>query len=253
MAEAVGPRAALIEYGSGSSQKTRMLLDALPALAAYVPIDISGAYLHAQAERLRAQFSETLILPVVADFTAPFSLPALPPDTTRRVVYFPGSTIGNFDEAAALRFLRRMGEVAGQGGGLLIGVDLVKDRDTLVRAYDDPEGVTAAFNKNLLRRINDELGGAFDLNAFRHEARWNDEADRIEMHLVSTQAQTVAIGDAAFEFEAGESIHTENSHKYTLDGFARLAGRAGWLRRAVWTDPREWFSVQYFETPPLDN
>ncbi|MEM8559769.1 MAG: L-histidine N(alpha)-methyltransferase [Bacteroidota bacterium] len=263
MAEAVGPRAALVEYGSGSSEKTRRLLAALPDLAAYVPIDISGDYLQAQAERLRQRFPETLILPVAADFTAPFALPALPPDTARRVVYFPGSTIGNFAPGPAVRLLRQMADVAGpssdgRGGGLLIGADLVKDRDVLVRAYDDPEGVTAAFNLNLLARINRDLGGTFDLDAFRHEARWNEEDARIEMHLVSERAQTVHVGTTqagggTFRFAAGESIHTENSHKYTLDGFARLAGRAGWTRRRVWTDPAGSFSVQYFEaTAPLN-
>ncbi|MEO1630775.1 MAG: L-histidine N(alpha)-methyltransferase, partial [Bacteroidota bacterium] len=179
MAAAVGPRAVLVEYGSGSSQKTRMLLGALPNLAAYVPIDISGDYLQQQATSLRAQFPETLILPVAADFTTAFDLPALPPDTKRRVVYFPGSTIGNFAPDAAERLLRRMADIAGPGGGLLIGVDLVKDRDVLVRAYDDPQGVTAAFNKNLLARINQEAGGTFDLDAFEHEARWNDTDARI--------------------------------------------------------------------------
>ncbi|MEO1569686.1 MAG: L-histidine N(alpha)-methyltransferase [Bacteroidota bacterium] len=253
MAAAVGPRAALVEYGSGSSQKTRMLLGALPNLAAYVPIDISGDYLQQQATSLRAQFPETLILPVAADFTTAFDLPALPPDTKRRVVYFPGSTIGNFAPDAAERLLRRMADIAGPGGGLLIGVDLVKDRDVLVRAYDDPQGVTAAFNKNLLARINQEAGGTFDLDAFEHEARWNDTDARIEMHLVSPVAQTVYVGDTAFGFAAGESIHTENSHKYTLDEFFKLAGRAGWTRRHIWTDAADWFSVQYFEAAPPRN
>ncbi|MEM8601591.1 MAG: L-histidine N(alpha)-methyltransferase [Bacteroidota bacterium] len=253
MAEAIGPRAALVEYGSGSSQKTRLLLRALPNLAAYVPIDISGDYLKQQANLLRARFPETLILPVAADFTTRFDLPALPPDTQRRVVYFPGSTIGNFAPEAATRLLRHMADIAGPSGGLLIGVDLVKDRDVLVRAYDDPEGVTAAFNKNLLRRINAELGGTFDLGHFAHEARWNEAEARMEMHLVSTETQHASVDGTPFAFAEGESIHTENSHKYTLDGFARLAGRAGWTRRHAWTDAAGWFSVQYFEAAPPRN
>ncbi|MEM6784281.1 MAG: L-histidine N(alpha)-methyltransferase [Bacteroidota bacterium] len=253
MAEAIGRRAALVEYGSGSSQKTRRLLSALPDLAAYVPIDISSDYLTQQAERLRRQFPETLILPVSADFTTPVPLPELPPDTQRRVVYFPGSTIGNFAPEEATRLLQQMADVAGPGGGLLIGVDLIKDASVLVRAYDDPEGVTAAFNKNLLARINRELDGTFDVPTFAHEARWNAVDERIEMHLVSTIAQRVTVGDRTLTFAAGESIHTENSHKYTLAGFAQLAGRAGWTRRHVWTDRARWFSVQYFEAAPPRN
>jgi dimethylhistidine N-methyltransferase len=256
MAEAVGPRAALVEYGSGSSLKTRVLLDRLAAdaapgdaLAAYVPIDISREHLLSTADTLRAAYPGLPVLPVAADYTADFDLPDLPPHA-KRVVYFPGSTIGNFDRAQAADFLDHAAEVAGgpEGrGGLLIGVDLKKDRATLEAAYDDAEGITAAFNLNLLHRINRELGGTFDPDAFRHLAVWNEASSRIEAYLVSERDQTATVEGETFRFAEGERIHTENSHKYTVEGFARSAAEAGFALRRYWTDGGGLFSVQYFE------
>ncbi len=250
MAEQIGPRAVLIEYGSGSSLKTRILLDGLDDLAAYVPIDISRAHLFATAEQLREAYPGLPILPVAADYTADFELPELP-DASKRVVYFPGSTVGNFDRAQAADFLQHAADVAcgpdGTCGGLLIGVDLKKDRETLEAAYDDAAGVTAAFNLNLLDRINRELGGTFNRNDFRHCAVWNEDAGRIETYLTSLREQTVEVDGVPFHFNAGETIHTENSHKYTVEGFARFAAEAGFILRQHWTDADGLFSVQYYE------
>jgi dimethylhistidine N-methyltransferase len=258
MADAIGPRAVLVEYGSGSSRKTRLLLDRLAdeappdrALAAYVPIDISRAHLHATADALGAAYPGLAVLPVAADYTADFDLPPLS-DARKRVVYFPGSTVGNFDRMQAADFLRHAAEVADGGhgearGGLLIGVDLVKDRATLEAAYDDAAGVTAAFNLNLLHRINRELGGTFDPDTFRHRAVWNDAERRIEAFLVSTRDQTASVDGVAFRFAEGEAVHTENSHKYTVEGFARFAAGAGFVLRQRWTDADGLFSVLYFE------
>ena len=249
LVDAIGKDSALIEYGSGSSEKTRILLGALHArrtLAAYVPIDISEDYLLATAERLRAAYPGLPVLPVAADYTEPFDLPALPPETARRVVFFPGSTIGNFTPAEAEGFLRQMGAVAGGGGAVLLGVDQEKDPDVLWRAYDDPEGVTAAFNLNLLARLNAELGADADLDAWAHEARWNGAEGRVEMHLRSLEAQTLHVGGRAFSFRPGETIHTENSYKYAPDGLAAVAARAGLRRRSRWTDPDGWFAVELY-------
>ncbi len=243
MADLIGPDARIVEYGSGSSEKTLLLLEKLDAPAAYVPIDISDAALSAAADRTRQRFPDLVVAPVVADYTAPFVLPGTP--GRRTVVFFPGSTIGNFEPENAAAFLAGMARVAGAHGGLLIGVDLKKDRATLERAYDDDEGVTAAFNLNLLARINRELGGGFDLTGFAHEARWNEEEGRVEMHLVSLREQTVEVGGASVFFGEGETIHTENSYKYTPDGFAHLAAQAGFDRTHLWTDADERFSVQY--------
>lgn len=238
-----GAGAALIELGSGSSVKVRTLLDALEQPAAYVPIDISRTHLLAAAADLAGDHPSLCVVPVCADYTRPFPLP--PEAAGRRFGFFPGSTIGNFDREDARTFLAAVAETLGPGAGLVIGADLKKDPAILGAAYDDPEGVTAAFNLNLLARINRELCGDFDLDAFGHEARWNEAAGRIEMHLVSRRAQSVRIGRACFGFRDGESIHTESSHKYTLDGFRALAEEAGWQSLAVWTDPDGLFSVHY--------
>jgi dimethylhistidine N-methyltransferase len=261
MAEAIGPRAVLIEYGSGSSRKTRVLLDRLAAeadpaeaLAAYVPIDISREHLLTTAEDIQAAYPDLPVLPVAADYTTDFALPDLP-SHEKRVVYFPGSTIGNFDRAQAADFLDHAAEVAGGpagSGGLLIGVDLKKDRATLEAAYDDAEGVTAAFNLNLLHRINRELGGTFDPDAFRHLAVWNEEASRIEAYLVSTRDQTASVDGETFRFAEGEAVHTENSHKYTVNGFAQSAAESGFTLRRYWIDDAGLFSVQYFEVADED-
>ncbi len=247
MARRVGPRALLVEYGSGSSRKTRVLLSALESPAAYVPIDISREALLASAEAIAKQYPELEVLPVIADYLVPVVLPEPGRSAARRVVYFPGSTIGNFEPADAVAFLDRVARQAGRGGGVLIGVDLKKDPAELLRAYDDSRGVTAAFNRNLLVRINRELGADFREHDFRHEARWNAQEGRVEMHLVSSEACSVRIESEEILFEAGESIHTENSYKYELDEFESLAAQAGLVRSDVWMDPAKRFSVQYFK------
>lgn len=244
---AIGPRAMLIEPGSGSSLKTRKLLDALDDPAAYVPVEISREHLLEAVERLQAEFPAIPILPVCADFTQPFELPQPEHPSTRGVIYFPGSTIGNFDPEDAVALLKNMREEVGAGGGLVIGVDLRKDPVVLEKAYNDHEGVTAQFNLNLLARINRELGADFNLDAFSHRAIWNSEGSCIEMHLVSEKEQRVTIGDKQFPFGSGEHILSECSYKFTFHGFAELAAKAGWTVKQVWTDNREWFSVQYLE------
>ena len=245
---AIGPNAVLIEYGSGSSEKTRILLDALAErapLAAYVPVDISAEHLATTAADLRRAYPDLAVLPVAADYSRPIPLPGLPAHA-RRVVFFPGSTIGNSDPAEATAFLGRMADAAGPDGALLVGADQRKDPAVLVRAYDDPEGVTAAFNRNVLRRIRDELGADLDLDGWAHQARWNDAHGRIEMHLVADGPQTIALGDHAFAFADGDSIWTESSYKYAPDGLAALARDAGLDRAARWTDGRGWFAVEMF-------
>jgi len=246
MAEAVGSDSVLIEYGSGSSEKTRLLLDALPNLTAYIPIDISAEHLAATTRRLRMAYPNLVISPIAADYTRPLVIPDDPVQRRKRVVYFPGSTIGNFTPEETRQFLRQISAVIGMGGGLLLGIDRKKDRDVLERAYDDPEGVTAAFNMNLLKRLNRELGADFDLDAFSHEAVYNAEMSRVEMHLVSIGKQTVHVNGEAFTFHAGESIHTENSFKFDVSDAVELAASAGLELVHEWTDANEWFSVLYF-------
>ncbi len=247
MAEAVGPGVMLVEYGSGSSLKTRILLDHLEKPVAYVPVDISRGHLLDAADRLAYSYPNLEIMPVVADYTQNLTLPR-PKRSFRRVVgYFPGSTIGNFEHAEIAGFLQAVATEVGEKGGLLIGVDLKKDREVLRRAYNDARGVTAEFNVNVLRRINRELGGDFVLDRFAHLASWNEEKGRIEMHLRSLVDQTVTVGERRFELKEGETIHTENSHKFSLDEFAGLA--KPWFRqRRVWVDREKLFSVQYLET-----
>jgi dimethylhistidine N-methyltransferase len=240
----LGPNCLLIEYGSGSSTKVCMLLDALQEPAGYVPIDIAKDQLLRSAASLVRAYPELEVLPVCADYTSDFELPSPAKPVRRRVAYFPGSTIGNFDREPATHFLQRIARVC-QGGGLLIGVDLKKDFNILHRAYNDSQGVTAQFNKHLLVRMNQELDANFQLNQFGHYAFYNPGQSRIEMHLVSLKNQTVCIGDIEISFKLGESIWTESSYKYTLDEFARLAATAGFTVERVWTDPRQLFSVQY--------
>jgi len=245
MAELLGRGCMLIEYGSGSSVKTRILLDHLCAPAAYVPLDISREHLLRSAAKLAVAYPRLKVLPVCADYTTRFELPPCPRPVARKVVYFPGSTIGNFEPEYALGFLRHIAQTCGAGGGLLIGVDLKKDVRVLEPAYNDARGITAAFNLNLLRRINGELGADFQLDQFRHHAFYNEEAGRVEMHLVSLRAQTVHLADAVIALRPGESIHTENSYKYALAQFAGLAQQAGFKTWKVWTDRRQLFSVHY--------
>ena len=249
MADCLGPETLLIEYGSGSSVKTRLLLDRLVRPSAYVPVDISREHLFESALALRLDYPGLAVLPVCADFSAPFALPRTPPPDARRAVYFPGSTIGNFSEAGAVALMAGVARLVGPGGAFLVGADLVKEPRVLERAYDDAEGVTAAFNRNLLARMNRELDADFDLRRFRHRALWAPAASRVEMHLVSEGPQVVHLGGAEIHFAAGESICTEHSHKYTIPSFARLARRAGLAVRRVWIDRAQSFSVQYLEVP----
>jgi len=247
IAQCIGDDALLVEFGSGASTKTRLLLDQLPTLAGYVPVDISRSHLMAAARRISDAYPAVEVLPVCADFTRPFAVPAPQRESARTVVFFPGSTIGNFDTAAAADLLKVMRDVADVGGGLVIGTDLVKDPQVLEQAYNDAAGVTAAFNLNALRHLNREVGADFDLQHFRHDAVWRPEEARIEMHLVSDKAQTITIGGETVPFAAGERLVTEHCHKYTQDGFVALARSAGWTHRKTWTDERDYFAVHYFE------
>ena len=247
MVSLLGPHCLLIEYGSGSSTKVRMLLDALQEPAGYVPIEIAKDQLLRSAASLALVYPELEVLPVCADYTSDFELPLPGKPVLRRVAYFPGSTIGNFDRDPAKHFLQQIVKVCQGGGGLLIGVDLKKDFNILHRAYNDSQGVTAQFNKHLLVRMNQELDANFQLNQFEHYAFYNPGQSRIEMHLVSLKNQTVRIGESEISFKLGESIWTESSYKYTLDEFAQLAATAGFTVERVWTDPRELFSVQYLK------
>lgn len=243
--ELVGKQASLIEFGSGSSLKTRILLEHLSELAAYVPVDISEQHLHASASQIRDEFPHVDVLPVVADFTQQFSLPAPMVMPVRNIVYFPGSTIGNFECEMAIGLLRVMHHEAGKGGALLIGVDLQKDPAVIEKAYNDSAGVTAQFNLNMLQRLNRDYGANFDVNAFTHSANYDQDKSRVVIKLVSQADQTFEIGDTAFDIAAGESILTEYSHKYTLDGFAAMARTAGFTVEKVWTDAERLFSVQF--------
>ena len=234
--------AALVEFGAGATTKVRLLLNEC-AFAAYVPVDISGDFLKAQADALRRDFPRLAVLPVTADFTAPFALPETIAGKPK-VGFFPGSTIGNFEPHEACAFLRTARDILGQNAGMIVGVDLEKDDRVLYEAYNDKAGVTARFNLNLLNRINRELGGNFDASAFTHRAIYNRERHRIEMHLISRKAQTVRVLGRSFSFRAGETIHTENSYKYSLERFAALARGSGWTPRACWTDSAGMFSVQ---------
>jgi dimethylhistidine N-methyltransferase len=236
------PGTVMVEYGSGSSRKTELLLAEMATLAAYVPIDVSASALAEAQARLKERFPKLRIEPIEGDFRAPLHLP---PDLTGapRLGFFPGSTIGNFERAEACSLLASMAKSLGQGARLIVGVDLEKDLVRLHRAYDDEKGVTAAFNKNLLVRINHELGGDFDLDGFRHRAVWNQDEHRIEMHLVSARTQVVQVLGHRFTFNQGESIHTENSHKYTVARFRALAQAAGWSPAQVWLDEERLFSL----------
>ena len=245
MAELIGKTASLIEFGSGSSLKTRVLLENLDELAAYVPVDISEEHLYASALKLRSEFPGLDVRPVVADFTKTFSLPMPTIMPVRNVVYFPGSTIGNFEHGKAMDLLRVMFEEAGEGGALLIGVDLQKDPEVIDRAYNDSAGVTAEFNLNMLRHLNRSYGANFDLDSFEHSAIYDEDEGRVVIELISQAEQTVEVGDTEIELEDGETILTEYSHKYTLKGFAEMAREAGFNVEKVWTDADRLFSVQY--------
>lgn len=241
-----GADTVLVEFGAGSSRKTEHLLDAAPELGAYVPIDVSPTALETARRRLVARYPRLRVAPIVGDFTGLATLELHLPQT-QRIGFFPGSTIGNFEPNAARDLLtgmrRWLAESPGESVRLIIGVDLVKDEATLIRAYDDAAGVTAAFNLNLLARINRTFGPAFDLTAFAHRAVWCPAPARIEMHLVSRRRQTVRLLGHDIAFASGEAIHTESSHKFTLDGFGDLARAAGWRTDTTWCDAERLFSV----------
>jgi dimethylhistidine N-methyltransferase len=235
IAEVFGPKTALIEFGTGSTRKVRILLDAANTVEAYVPVDISAEMLWQEARQLQHDYPRLRVLPVTADFTLPFRLPSAIVGLSR-AGFFPGSTIGNFEPQDAAAFLRHAARMLGARATLIVGVDLVKDMGILNAAYDDAQGVTAQFNLNLLARINRELSADFDLDAFSHRAFYNSERRRIEMHLVSERPQKVRIAGRVIKFAAGETIHTENSYKYTIESFGLLAQSAGWTPLTAWTD-----------------
>lgn len=245
VAARIGQGAVIVEYGAGSMRKTPLLLSRLARPRAYVPIDVSEAMLAAAAEALGRQFPTVRVVPVLADFGEALVLPATVP-IGPVTGFFPGSTIGNLTPAEAHAFLRRAQATLGAGAWLLVGVDLKKPLAQLLPAYDDAAGVTAAFNRNLLVRANRELGTDFDLDGFAHAARWNEDHGRIEMHLVARTAHRVRLDRHRFDFAAGESIHTENSHKFTVAEFKLLARSAGWTSDAVWTDADALFSLHLF-------
>jgi len=246
MAAALGPRIELIGLGTGAGTKTRILLEELSEPAVYIPIDISKEQLERSTARFREVFPRLQILPVCADYLERLDLPLPRRPSSRSVVYFPGSTIGNFEPDTATEFLRRLAELCGDGGGLLIGVDLHKDRRVIEAAYNDNRGVTAAFNLNLLARANGELGADFDLEHWHHRAIYDPIKGRIEMYVISGANQTVRIRDRQFDFVAGERILTEYSYKHTPEGFAALARKAGFQFETIWSDPARWFGVFYF-------
>jgi dimethylhistidine N-methyltransferase len=253
IAGGTGSGVVLVEFGSGSSRKTEILLEAMPDLNAYVPIDVSESALEDARQRLAARFPDLDIRPLHGDFSHALKLPA---DLrfSRKVGFFPGSTIGNLKEDEARALLESFRASLSPGGRLIVGVDLWKSAETLKLAYDDPAGVTAAFNLNILERINREFGQAFALDRFRHEARINRDKRRVEMHLVSTQDQVVDLLGQEFTFRQDETIHTENSHKYTVDRFQALARSAGWTPSQVWTDANDLFSIHELTAgrPALD-
>jgi dimethylhistidine N-methyltransferase len=246
IAKLIPEGAALVEFGSGSNKKARIVLDAAPKLAAYVPVDISGEMLMREAAELRADYPNLKVLPVVADICFPFDLPREARAATARIGFFPGSTIGNFEPHEAASFLRNAARILGPKSTMIVGADLIKDVDVLNAAYNDAAGITAAFNMNMLTRINRELGGNFKLECFEHHAFFNRERNRIEMHLASLKRQKVKVLGDTFDFRAGETIHTENSYKYSVDSLRALARGVGWLPAGVWTDKQGYFSIQAF-------
>jgi dimethylhistidine N-methyltransferase len=243
VAAALPPGAVVVEYGAGNGRKAEILLAALAAPAAYVPIDVDAPGLDALSRRLGGRIA---VHPTVADFLRPLALPAALAGRPM-LGFFPGSTIGNLEPGEAIRFLRQARVTLGAGARFLVGADLRKDPARLLAAYDDAAGVTALFNLNLLERLNREAGADFDVGAFVHQARWNGEESRIEMHLVSTRGQTVRLAGRKVTFEEGESIHTENSYKHTIEGFAALAARGYWRRIGHWTDPERLFSLNLLQ------
>ncbi|MEL7266626.1 MAG: L-histidine N(alpha)-methyltransferase [Planctomycetota bacterium] len=246
--QAIGEGVMLVEYGSGSSAKSRLLLDRLLDPVAYVAVDISHQHLLATSDQLRRDYSQLEIIPVIADFSGPFQLPKPKTRPRSTTVYFPGSTIGNLLVNDAVQLLKSIAQQCGKNGQLVIGIDLQKDVKIIERAYNDAEGITAKFNLNLLDRINRELDASIDLSGFAHVARYNQSKHRIDMFLRSERPQTIVIGETQLVFNRGELIHTEYSHKYTIKGFADLAAKSGLTLVGSWTDQRGYFAVLHFAT-----
>jgi dimethylhistidine N-methyltransferase len=247
IAKLIPAGAALVEFGAGANKKARILLRAAPQLSVYVPVDICGEMIEREAIELRGDFPRLKVLPVTADITQRFELPAEAKAAPMGVGFFPGSTIGNFEPHEAAGFLRNAAQILGAGAVLIIGVDLIKPVEVLKAAYNDAEGITAKFNLNLLKRINRELGGTFKLDCFEHHAFYNRERNRIEMHLASLKRQKVKVNGECIDFRAGETIHTENSYKYSVESLAALARGVGWQPLAGWTDAEKYFSIQAFK------
>ena len=240
----IGDGASIIEYGTGSSEKIAVLLAALDRPAAFVGVDISSVALRRVAETMASNFPDLAVHAVCADFTQPFTLPAMS-GQGRRVVFFPGSSLGNFNPEQSVHFIANAARLIGPGGGMLFGIDLKKDAAILNAAYDDAAGVTAEFNLNMLRRLNRECGADFDVDAFSHRAFYNADAGRVEMHLVSRRAQSISLGEQTITFAEDETIHTENSYKYSVPEFQNLARRAGCEAMRSWTDAKSLFSLHY--------
>ena len=243
IASEIGDNVALIEYGSGALEKIQILLNVLENQAGIIPVDISKDQLIEATAELQTMYPDLKIIPIPADFTKPISIPKLSPAPANRVAFFPGSTIGNFEPDLAISFLQGVTDTIGPGGLLLIGFDLKKQTETLVAAYDDKAGITETFNKNILHRINTELGGNFDIQSFKHIARYNEKEGRIEMHLESQTNQSVSIKNTVFQFMEKETIHTENCYKFTETDFKALASKAGLSPVKAWNDNRRYFAV----------
>lgn len=241
----IGDDVLLIEMGSGNSNKIRTLLDYMDHPAAYVPVDISGKYLYSAVRELQADYRDMRIIPVVADYTHAFTLPEIDVEFEKKIIFYPGSTIGNFKPDQAVRFLKTCAGLIGGRGNMIIGVDLIKESSLLEEAYNDREGITAAFNSNILLHVNRLLNANFRPELFKHKAFFNKSESRIEMHLISLRNQTVRLGYEKIQLGKGESIHTENSYKYSLDSFRQIALKAGFDVTKTWTDANDYFSIQY--------
>ena len=249
IAQGIGPNCAVIEPGSGSGIKTRLLLEHLENPSAYIPIDVSKEQLLDYSNTLNADYPELEVLPVCADFTQQLQLPTPNGNVENKLIYFPGSTIGNFNPEEAKALLSGWRELLGNQGSLLIGVDLKKDKATLEAAYNDSQGITADFNLNLLKRINQELDADFDIELFSHEADYDETTGAIRMWLISETAQSIAINDdAEYQFQPNETICTEHSHKYSIEDFERLAAETGWQKTQLWTDPKQLFSIWHLQS-----
>lgn len=246
ISEVVGEDALILELGSGSSKKIRILLDNFKSIAAYIPVDISREFLLNSTKQLSEEYSDLKIIPVVADYTRPFTIPKLDINYSKIVAYYPGSTIGNFTREQAQNFLRNIAELCGEKSGLLIGIDLKKQPEILEKAYNDTKGITAEFNLNILKNMNSTYGTNFEINKWKHIAFYNEEKGRIEMHLQSLEEQSVRVNGASILFEKDETIHTENSYKYSIEEFEEMIEDFYSLKN-VWSDPEYKFAVCYFE------